>query len=203
MHSADQQHTDTGTTHPNDEDQGRPLPTGPGTDADGTVWKQAPAPHGDYLVGSDGRVVSLKRKTPHKMKPKVNRYGYEALTLCDEGKQTWAYVARLVQEAHRGPIPPNHHVHHINGRRRDNRLENLEAVPATKHRRGHSAKLSEEEVAHAKWILNFVDVPHRAIADHFGVSQAAIQITAAGRIWKDVEPKRPDAATIQQVREAA
>ena len=34
-------------------------------------------------------------------------------------------------------IPEGHHVHHINGDKLDNRLENLEVVDASEHHRRH------------------------------------------------------------------
>jgi hypothetical protein len=36
------------------------------------------------------------------------------------------------------PVPPGHHVHHINGDKLDNRLENLEVKEAADHSRGHA-----------------------------------------------------------------
>ena len=48
-----------------------------------------------------------------------------------------AYEHRLVWERHHGAIPAGYHVHHKNGDRRDNRLENLELLPAVEHHRHH------------------------------------------------------------------
>ncbi len=40
---------------------------------------------------------------------------------------------RLVWELHYGKLPPGYIVHHINGDRGDNRIENLIGIPRTKH----------------------------------------------------------------------
>lgn len=43
----------------------------------------------------------------------------------------------LVWERHHGAVPEGHCVHHINGDKLDNRIENLEAVSLTAHKRLH------------------------------------------------------------------
>ena len=43
-------------------------------------------------------------------------------------------------------IPPGFEVHHINGDRRDNRLENLEVLSPKEHRQRHAA-LTDDEIA--------------------------------------------------------
>lgn len=46
---------------------------------------------------------------------------------------------RAIYERHHGvKLPRSVHVHHINGDKRDNRIENLEAIPATVHGAMHS-----------------------------------------------------------------
>ena len=48
---------------------------------------------------------------------------------------------RVVWERHHGSIPAaSHHVHHLNGDRRDNRIENLELIPAGVHIALHKRK---------------------------------------------------------------
>ena len=39
----------------------------------------------------------------------------------------------LVWEKHNGQIPLGHHIHHINGDKQDNRIENLKSMPSREH----------------------------------------------------------------------
>lgn len=56
------------------------------------------------------------------------------------GPGDWRYEHRVIWERAHGPIPPGYHVHHINGVRDDNRLENLELVNGARHNREHTAE---------------------------------------------------------------
>lgn len=44
---------------------------------------------------------------------------------------------RRIWVEHNGAIPADHHIHHINEDWRDNRIENLECIPAFEHQRMH------------------------------------------------------------------
>ena len=82
----------------------------------------------DYVVTSDGRVLSNKRKTQIEMKigyvGRKRNYGFVNITI--NGKNKPFYVHRLVAEAFI-PNPENKpQVNHIDGNPRNNNAENLE-----------------------------------------------------------------------------
>lgn len=68
-------------------------------------------------------------------KPWIDRHGYWRVWCPGHPEAHKGYVKghRLVWERAHGPIPTGWHVHHKNGIKADNRPENLEALPASKH----------------------------------------------------------------------
>ena len=56
------------------------------------------------------------------------------------------YRSRVVWERHHGPIPSGHEIHHVNGDRGDDRLENLELIEREAHIDLHLRKLTPEQV---------------------------------------------------------
>ena len=68
-------------------------------------------------------------------KPILNKNGY--LTLCVGNKKR--YLHRIVMEEYLGrPLRLDEHVHHINGNKTDNRIENLELISRSEHLRKHA-----------------------------------------------------------------
>lgn len=55
----------------------------------------------------------------------------------DSVQRCYVLAHRALWESERGPIPSGHQIHHINGERQDNRIENLVCVTATEHKRIH------------------------------------------------------------------
>lgn len=82
--------------------------------------------HGDPTAG---RKEPAPRGSGH-----LDVTGYRYLLV--DGKRVAEH--RVVWERHHGPIPPGFHVHHRNHVRDDNRIENLELLPAPDHGRLHA-----------------------------------------------------------------
>jgi hypothetical protein len=64
----------------------------------------------------------------------VTPSGYRRFRLRNR-KQKFEHV--LVWERHHGPIPPGMEVHHVNGDKLDNRIENLMLLTRLEHKRLH------------------------------------------------------------------
>lgn len=68
----------------------------------------------------------------------IDSYGYEVVRLQGDGRLR--KVHRLVvEEAIGRPLDRSEVVHHINGDKRDNRIENLEILSNSEHSREHGA----------------------------------------------------------------
>lgn len=63
----------------------------------------------------------------------VNTKGY--VQVVTQGRAILEH--RLVWEASNGPVPPGHDIHHIDGNKLNNALENLECVSRIAHKRIH------------------------------------------------------------------
>lgn len=78
------------------------------------------------------------------MEPKrtITARGYVQLIWTDPetGELRREYEHRLVWEEANGPLPSGWIIHHKNGDKTDNRLENLEALDKTGHAKTHGWK---------------------------------------------------------------
>lgn len=112
-------------------------------------------------------------------------YGYWRVKLSREGAKRRFLLHRLVLAAFVGPAPEGFEANHRNGRKRDNRLVNLEwatrsdnqlhAIGAglavlTGNPMGENRKLTDEQILSIRE-LAAEGIPHREIARRFGVSR--------------------------------
>lgn len=89
-------------------------------------WREVAGTNGRYYVSNKGRVLSLCRTTAKVLKPylrggKAGSTGYQTVYICGKNKR----VHRLVAIAFIGNPPDGCIVHHKDGNKLNNALENL------------------------------------------------------------------------------
>lgn len=88
-------------------------------------------------LANEKRSKSLIKYWDGKRKPRLQKNGY--LTICIANKKQ--YIHRLIMEEHLGrKLKSNEQIHHINGNKTDNRIENLELITLGEHQKLHSIK---------------------------------------------------------------
>lgn len=101
------------------------------------VFKDIAGYEGLYQVSNLGRVKSLPRKrTINKeriLKPKLNKNGYLEVALCKNSQYKMWRVHKLVANAFISNPENKSQINHINGRKEDNRAENLEYCTASEN----------------------------------------------------------------------
>ena len=81
----------------------------------------------------------LGENNPNWREGRTRANGYVLRRVKPNGAKPYRLEHRLVWEAAHGPIPKGHHVHHLNGIKDDNRLENLVALSPKDHHTQHEA----------------------------------------------------------------
>lgn len=99
------------------------------------VWKDIKGYEGLYQISNFGRVKSFKKNKNGKIKSTINDKGsYLSVGLCGgERKQYNPRIHRLVAEHFIGDIPKGYEVHHIDGNKQNNRVDNLKIVTKQEH----------------------------------------------------------------------
>lgn len=87
------------------------------------------------IKGKNKRSTSMIKYWDKKRKSRLQKNGY--LTICLANKKY--YIHRLIMEEHLGrKLKSDEQVHHINGNKLDNRIENLQVIKRGEHQKIHS-----------------------------------------------------------------
>jgi len=88
-------------------------------------YTQLTPPYDAYFVSPDGHVFSKKSGTLQRI-GWMTKAGYERVELVHNGHVRRSFTHRLICEIYHGPPPSDKHVvAHLNGKKTDNRPENL------------------------------------------------------------------------------
>jgi hypothetical protein len=152
----------------------------------------------EYLLYDDGRLydVQLQRFK----NPMENQKGYLRYSIYVYGKRKFFFVHRLVLSVF-NPIEnmENLQVNHIDGNKKNNRLENLEwctqsenqihafshGLISRKGEKNSQCKLSEKDVFE---IINMLrrKEPYNLIAKKFNISKNTVAAIRSKRLWKHI-----------------
>ncbi len=98
--------------------------------------------------GQQDRINKISGEHNYNWKGGIHRdnKGYVHLLVPPENRKGHRYRPEhhVVWEAANGPVPEKHIIHHKNGIKDDNRLDNLEALPRKQHNHRHGVKRIKE-----------------------------------------------------------
>ena len=174
-------------------------------------WKPVYGYEDCYAVSDRGNLVrtSLTKKRITQIwrpvKPKTNWQGYKVFGLCKDKIKSFRFAHRLVWEAFKEPLKPKQQINHLNGKKADNRLSNLESCnhsqnmthafrvlkrPAPNNpnygSKNGCAKLNEQKVAEILALYATGKYTQQFLAQKFDVSQRNISLITRREKWQHV-----------------
>lgn len=108
------------------------------------IWKPVKGYEGIYEIGNNGLFHNL-RKDKYTFGCIKNNKQRPYITLSKDKVQISKGVHILVWETFVGPIPKGYEIHHINGNKQDNRLENLQCLTKEEHKEIHKRNRPKKE----------------------------------------------------------
>ena len=173
-------------------------------------WKPVAGLEDCYAVSDRGRVRRMAhfgiwaKRPPTMLRPKVTK-GYVSFYLSKDGIGRWHMVHRLMWEAFREPIPAKMQINHLNGKKDDNRLCNLEVctrsqnmqhayrvlgIPAPNYpsygSKNGCAKLTEADIPVIVSLYRTGKHRQKDIGKMFGVSQRMVSLITRREKWQHV-----------------
>jgi len=120
------------------------------------MWRSVPGYEGLYEVSSCGRIRSTRRQgAPGGIKKLTeNEDGYLRVKLCRDGTEKRFMVHRLVYAAFVGSLPEGTEINHIDEDKKNNRLENIEAITHL------------QNVKHGTGVRRCAEAHHRPVAQY-------------------------------------
>jgi HNH endonuclease/NUMOD4 motif-containing protein len=169
-------------------------------------WKEIPGlPH--YQASNLGNIRTMRagrgcrEEVGHVMSGCKDEKGYLLVNCRVDGRSQTQRVHRLIARAFLGEIPPGHQINHLNGKKSDNRLENLEICSPgqnLKHRhevlkikinwRGSKHGLSKLDEKSVRQIRKRYEAGElqTALAKEYGVSSTTIGCVLKRKTWTHI-----------------
>ncbi len=153
----------------------------------------------DYLISSEGIVLSGKRADWHPRVPVIMKSGHFRVGLLHDGKTAKFLVHRLMLLAFVGPCPEGMECCHADGNPSNNRLENLRwgtREDNKKDSKRHGtlpigekvgiSRLTEHNVRKIRFLFETGKYKKTELGIMFGVNYMTIHAVLIGITWKHV-----------------
>lgn len=166
-----------------------------------SIWSQVPN-HNGYYVSKDGRVLSVKKKTPIIMKQISSKDGHKYVFMYDNGKMKKIWVHQAVLMAWDRFPNPGEETRHLNDIPDDNRLENLcwgtRLENAEDKRRNGGLPIGEKSGRHKLTEKQVLEIREKFSGDksstdlskEYGLSKNSILEIVNGKTWKHLPVKK-------------